>query len=380
MPGPWMTGNMTSRLGSPTRSLLNPAVSVSLLSCFLPTTRIMTQARTKVLLTGATGYIGGTILDRFLKRPDVDAFEWTVIVRDPKKAEIFRTFHVNVVEGSHADAQLMEKLASEADAVIAAADCDDLVAAKATLAGLKKKFEATGVAPIFINTSGTGVIAEVASKGLVASDLVYDDSDAAQMATIPETNIHRNVDLAITDADAEGYIKSYIILPSTIYGVADTRFTRARIQNPHSIQIPGLIRASLDRGRAGMVGEGKNFWPNVHIHELGDLYSLLWDGIAGDPTLGHGRAGYFFGASGEHSLYQVGKAIGEAMVALGKTDNAEPTTFTKEELDKYMQGSTYMGSNSRCRATHSHSLGWKPTKSTNDMLASIPPEVETLSK
>jgi hypothetical protein len=33
------------------------------------------------------------------------------------------------------------------------------------------------------------------------------------------------------------------------------------------MQIPALISASLDRGQAGMVGEGKNLWPNVEIHE-----------------------------------------------------------------------------------------------------------------
>jgi hypothetical protein len=31
--------------------------------------------------------------------------------------------------------------------------------------------------------------------------------------------------------------------------------------------VPSLISAALDRGRAGMVGEGKNLWPNVEIHE-----------------------------------------------------------------------------------------------------------------
>lgn len=41
----------------------------------------------------------------------------------------------------------------------------------------------------------------------------------------------------------------------------------AGIQNPHSIQIPTIIRASLDRGQAGMVGKGLALWPDVHIDE-----------------------------------------------------------------------------------------------------------------
>ncbi|KAJ7174952.1 NAD-binding protein, partial [Mycena crocata] len=338
----------------------------------------MSGTKTNFLLTGATGYIGGAILTRFLAHPHASNFQFTVLVRDAKKAEKFDQLPgVKAVVGSHSDAHLVEKLASEADVVIAAANVDDLGAAKATLAGLRKR-HALGTTPIFINTSGTGVISDDA-KGMYAGTTVYDDSDADQIETLAPTQMHRDVDLEIVNADAEGYIKSYIVLPSTIYGLATGKLVDLGLQNPHSIQIPALISASLDRGRAGMVGEGKNLWPNVEIHELSHLYTTLYDAVVAD-TAGHGRNGFYFGASGEHSLYDVGKGIGEALVALGKSDSAEPTTFSQAELDKYFKGSAYLGSNSRCRANRSLSLGWKPVKSTPDMLASIKPEVEALIK
>ena len=37
-------------------------------------------------------------------------------------------------------------------------------------------------------------------------------------------------------------------------------------------------------------------------------------------------------------LYDISKAIGVAMVELGKAKIDEPTTFTKEDLDKYFDG------------------------------------------
>jgi hypothetical protein len=116
---------------------------------------------------------------------------------------------------------------------------------------------------------------------------IYDDSDAHQMAYIPPTQPHREVDLENVHADAEGefgalsqnfshfmhhlwmkgYVRVYIILPSTIYGLATGRLVDLGIQNPHSIQVPMLIKASIDRGRAGVVGEGKNLWPDVNIED-----------------------------------------------------------------------------------------------------------------
>ncbi|KAK7044380.1 hypothetical protein R3P38DRAFT_3388776 [Favolaschia claudopus] len=337
---------------------------------------------TQDMLVQLTGYIGGSILARFLAHPHSDAFQFTVLVRDPKKAEKFKDLGaVKAVVGSHSDFPLLEKLASKADVVIAAvrniiADCDDLGAAKATLAGLKKR-HALGVVPIFINTSGTGVISDDA-RGMHSDVTIYDDSDVNQIQSIAPTQMHREVDLEIVAADSEGYVKTYIVLPSTIYGLATGPLVDLGIQNPHSQQIPLLISAALDRGRAGMVGEGKNLWPNVEIHELADLYATLYDQVVADASTGHGWNGFYFGANGEHSLYDVGKGIGSALVALGKTDNPEPTTFSQAELDKYFGGTAYLGSNSRCRATRSRSIGWKPVKSTDDMLGTIRAEMESL--
>ncbi|KAJ7786956.1 NAD(P)-binding protein [Mycena olivaceomarginata] len=357
----------------------------------------MSGTKTNFLLTGATGYIGGSVLARFLAHPHADMFQFTVLVRDPNKAEKFKELGVNAVVGSHTDAALVEKLASEADVVIATADCDDPGAAKATLAGLKKR-HASGVVPIFINTSGTGVISDDA-KGMHSDVTIYDDSDADQIETIAPTQMHRDVDLAITAADAKGYIKSYIILPSTIYGLAAGRLVDLGIQNQHSMQIPRLISAALDRGQAGMVGEGKNLWTQCrdsrayvlmfacYAHRHQSIILQLPTCTQRSTTKSYrtqppatGGNGFYFGASGEHSLYDVGKAIGTALVALGKSQSDEPTTFTQADLDKYFGGSAGLGSNSRCRATHSLSIGWKPVKTTKDMLASIRPEVEAIIK
>jgi len=66
-----------------------------------------------------------------------------------------------------------------------------------------------------------------------------------------------------------GYAKTFIILPSMVYGVATGRLAQLGIQNPHSILIPVLIKLGLHRRQGGMVGNGRNLWPNVEIGERG---------------------------------------------------------------------------------------------------------------
>lgn len=69
-----------------------------------------------------------------------------------------------------------------------------------------------------------------------------------------------------------GYAKTHIILPSTIYGIANNVLVDEDIANGHSIQVPALIRASVLRGRGGIVGQGKNLWPDVNIEDGPCLY------------------------------------------------------------------------------------------------------------
>ncbi|KAG6868177.1 hypothetical protein C0993_006613 [Termitomyces sp. T159_Od127] len=313
-------------------------------------------------ILGATGYIGGTVLTRFLERSDITSSKITALVRSPEKAAIFASFGINAVIGSHTDGQLVEKLASEADVVVSMADADYLPAIQAILRGLKMRHETTGTVPILIHTSGTGVLGDKA-LGAYLSDTIYDDANPEQIGSLPVTQPHR----------------TYIILPSTIYGFATTKFAELGIQNNRSIQIPLLVKAALARGEGGTVGAGKNVWNDVHIDDLADLYLVLYDSIKKNPTgTGHGREGYYFGENGTHSLYEVGKAIAMALIELGKGTNPEPTPFTKEETDKYFGEYTSpgFGCNSRAAANRSRSIGWRPKYTTKDLLASIKAEVE----
>ena len=99
------------------------------------------------------------------------------------------------------------------------------------------------------------------------TDVIYHDTDVEQMKGIPATALHRNVDLAVVEADTQGYARTHIVFPATIYDIAKHALVDAGISNAHSIQIPLLVRASLARGRAGMVGEGKALWPDVSIDD-----------------------------------------------------------------------------------------------------------------
>lgn len=106
------------------------------------------------------------------------------------------------------------------------------------------------------------------ASGMYATELIYTDDkvDATKetgktyVDEVADSAIHRDVDLAIVNADEAGHIKSYIILPSTIYGLNQSLIAEKGVGNPFSIQIPALIRVSISRKRPGMIGDGLNIW------------------------------------------------------------------------------------------------------------------------
>ncbi|KAF9530876.1 hypothetical protein CPB83DRAFT_809745 [Crepidotus variabilis] len=342
------------------------------------------SSKTKVLFTGATGYIGGTVLKHFLNYTEFSSYEITALIRSSEKAANLEKLGIRATVGSYNDATFTESLSAEADIVISAADADNVPAIRAILAGLKKRHTATGILPVIIHTSGTGVVGDNAA-GDRASDFVYDDTKVEELDALSDTAIHRPVDLTLINADKEGYVKSYIILPSAVYGSASGILLDKGIQKPHSSDLIAYLgNAAVARGQSGVVGEGKNIWPNIHVEDNAELYIAVLDAIRKGADIGHGREGYYFAENGEHSFYEVARAIGEVLVSLGISSNPEPTTFTREELSKYLgvdiatEGSSLFGINARCRGTRGRAIGWKPRYNKADFLACVKPDIEGL--
>ena len=118
---------------------------------------------------------------------------------------------------------------------------------------------------------------------------------------------------------------------------------------------------------------------------MAELYYLLFDAALFNPSkIGHGPEGYFFAENGEHSLHALARAVGDALVAVGRATEAEPDEFTPEERLKYF-GSEFAANlnftNARVRADRARrDLGWAPKYTTEDMLKSAREEVEDLVK
>ncbi|KAF9007252.1 NAD(P)-binding protein [Hymenopellis radicata] len=323
---------------------------------------------TKVLILGATGYIGGSVLLRALERPGLKV---TALVRSADKAQKLKTLihDVNVVEGTLTDASLLKELIKDTDVIIDTYSSDDMVGTANLLAGCKAKYQVTGKKTEVIHVSGAALIADDA-RGMDVPSKVYDDANVEEMANIPEAALHRNVDLEFLKAETEGYITVYLVIPAAVFGDVSNALVDAGIQKDNAAVFTLSIRPVFTfKGDVATIGEGLNRWSIVHIDDLTDLMMIIFDKVLKKEHVPHGKEGYYFAENGEIFAHRVAAIAAQTYKTVRGEDaqKIEKRPLTKAELDMFFPGEmavyiVALSANSRCVGTRGRKLGWAPTR------------------
>ena len=283
----------------------------------------------KVLVTGASGYIGGSVASALLGA----GHRVVGLVRSDERAAQVRARGIEPLIGTLDDAALLADAARDVDAVINAAHAEHRGAVEAILKGL------AGSGKAFLHTSGSSIVADLAAGE--PTDRVYDEDTPVH--PLPGRRDRVALDRTVLAA-AENGVRAVVICPSLIYGAG-------RGVNARSIQIPWLIALAKEHGVPRHLGRGENLWSNVHIDDLVELYLL---------ALERAPAGaFYYAASGENSMREACQAIGR-MLGLG--ERTEPMTLEQAAAAWGEGAASYtMGSNSRVRAMRARrELGWAP--------------------
>ena len=331
----------------------------------------MSSAKINIFLTGATGYIGGSILTSLLQHPNARNFNITALIRgDNERIKKLTSLNVTPIIGSNESFEILEKAAKDSHVVIHTSNsADDLPSTQAIISGLNKRTKETGKPVIYIHTSGTGVLVEDV-RGHKGSDTVYSDLNPDQINKLPDEQLHRNVDLfIIKSADANPLLKTVIILPSLIYGVGTGLFNRS------TIMFSLLLQIASTRQKVEVVGPGEATWNNVHIDDLLDAYIILLDQLLAaygpnakpnaphSPYLTTGREGYYFVENGILSWQQLSEKVAEIFYKNGIIKSPEVARLPDNEIDNKIFGEltwSLIGTQSSAKADRLRKLGWKP--------------------
>jgi nucleoside-diphosphate-sugar epimerase len=287
------------------------------------------QALQTIFITGAGGYIGGSVADRLVKA----GRRVRGLVRSTAKAELLSVRGIEPVIGDLDDADLLIREAQQADAVVHAASADHAESVQALITGLAGSFKP------FAHTSGSSIVGDDA-RGGQTSETIFDEDMPLIVQALKQPR--RNIDLMVLGAAVHG-VRSIVICPTLIYGLG-------KGLNPHSVQIPFLAENARQRGVVQIVGAGQNVWSNVHIDDVVDLYVL---------SLAKAPAGaFYFAANGEASFAQIGAALAKRL-GLATVESLNPEMAAK--LWGVPRAYYSFGSNSRVRSVRARQdLGWVP--------------------
>ena len=283
----------------------------------------------KIFVTGATGYIGGSVADGLVRA----SHAVLGLVRSKEQAPLLKERGIDPLVGTLEDWRILSDAAQAADAVIHAASADDADSVLTLVGALER----TGKPLIY--TTGSGIVADSAG-GEYASSVAF--TEDTYFEPVPFRRPRVEMIRFVREAAIGKGIRSVVICPTMIYGTG-------RGLNPDSDQLPKIIALSKQLGAGVYFGKGLNRYSNVHIDDLVELYLLALEKAPGGS--------FYFAENGDASFKEIAEMVSRSLGFDGKTVSLSVEDVVRQAGEAGRYGIT---SNSRVSAVNARRLGWSP--------------------
>ena len=211
-----------------------------------------------IFLTGATGYVGSSVIEAFLR----GGHDVTALVRDPEKAEFISSRGVHAVIGDLEKPSSYAAAAERSEVIVHTAldgssrrDKIDRLAVDTLLAAATCRV-VSGKPAAFIYTSAVWVLGDTAAP-------VAEDAPVRPTPLVAWRPAHERL---VLDAGRFRAPRTVVMRPGIVYGG-----NRGIIADMLKDAANGLVR---------VIGDGNNHWPCVYDRDLADVYLR----VATSPT------------------------------------------------------------------------------------------------
>ena len=283
----------------------------------------------QVFLSGATGYIGAAVLDAMIK----GGHRVTALARDPEKAQRLLAQGATPIIGELGLPKTYIDAVASADAVIyTARDSSpsgipkEKQALEIMLGAMAQAGQADAKPRVFVYTSGVWVL----GRSVKAAE---EDAPIDPPEHVSWRPAHEDMVLSASS----GAVRTVVVRPGIVYGGG-----RGIVADLIKDALNGLIR---------VVGPGKNRWPCVYDHDLGELYVRIIE----SPS----AAGIIHATDeADEKVMDIVEAIA-AQVPQRPDIRNMPMTEARKKLGTRADA---LALDQKVRSTKARGLGWEPTQ------------------
>ncbi|KAE8377600.1 hypothetical protein BDV26DRAFT_281763 [Aspergillus bertholletiae] len=341
-----------------------------------------------ILITGASGYLGGTLLARY-KREDLPPYgKLYALVRSETQAKGVQEYGAeplfcNIAEHDQLANAIIDR---EISVIYFLIDAYGQTHQQVMIRALAKVKERTGRAVHFLHTTGAK---QFSRHGGVQDDRPLLDTDPMlydiQKATVPPykwfaQGLRTNV--AVIDTAEENGVRAYIFAPCIVYGEGEG------FGNRISIQDVAVVKAAKKTGRVYKVDSDDPVWPVCHVIDNTTLYLQILRHILQGNEIGYNRNGFFLAASGSVAWKDIYSAFAEALAKRSVVGDNKVEEADEAALGRMAEGlgvdpsivPFQVGGKCTFTAVHGKQIGWQPQYPPEHILEMADAEVELILK
>ncbi|THX98426.1 NAD(P)-binding protein [Aureobasidium pullulans] len=335
-----------------------------------------------VLITGGSGYLGGTLLNR-LQSAGLPALKLYALVRKDSQAEAVKQYGAEPLTfDAYEESAVREAvLKHEINVVFSLHDAfkaDSAVAFIKALAELKNN---TGRNVHFLHTTGAKAFSSHMGAPI---DKPFADNDnlhgihKAQHPPIPFLQPLLDTNITVTELSESLGVQSYVFAPC-IMAKEKASATRSRFK---------LLQLSTAKAakKVYRVDQGRPTWPVCHILDNTALYIQLLRNIVSGRQEGYDKNGYYLASPGSVAWEDIYSGIAKATYKRGAIHDDTVHQADSAVLEEMAQGlgcdkamvAFQLGGACLLTAKHGVEIGWKPEYGPEHILSSLDEEVDLI--